>query len=573
MNRRSASGPLLSRLEVTSLATIETLDLGLSGGLSVFTGETGAGKSIIVDALGLLLGERARTDLIRRGEEHLLVTGFWSEQGGAEEAVSSRRVSRQGRSVARLGGEVVSVRELMAWTQERLTIHWQHSAVSLLSHSAQRRLLDGRCPAETRAYAGVYAAWQTAAARLERLQTGERERARMLDLLEYQVGEIRAVDPQVNEEEPLAAELSRLTHQEAIAGAAAGTLDLLSDGEVSAQGLLQAAIKTLSSGARHDLASEALLGELQAATEAVSAVLPELRDIAESSAPDPSIVAQTEERLTALGKLKAKYGPELSDVLTFAEQAEAELAELSQDAADAGDLEGEVQRLLSEVQVAGRALDAARTAAAAPLAQALLAVIRQLGMPHARLEFGLTPQPQAATQPSSFGLSDVSLLFSANPGENMGPLAEVASGGELSRVMLAISTVVGAETPVVIFDEVDAGIGGAAAVAVAEQLAQLGQERQVMVVTHLAQIAARADHHYRVEKEVIAGRTVSRVRRLEPAEREAELARMLGGQTSGAALEHARELLGHLGVGAPVTPPIKKKKEPAKRPAPKVRKA
>ena len=537
MNRRAQQAPLLTRLEVQSLATIETLDLELSGGLSVFTGETGAGKSIIVDALGLLLGERAKPDLIRRGEEQLLVTGFWVQ--GGEEAISSRRVSRQGRSVARLNGEVVAVRELSGWAEERLTIHWQHSAVRLLSHAAQRRLLDGRCAEAAAAYSAAYAAWQAAAARLERLRTGERERARLLDLLEYQVGEIRTVAPQPGEEEPLSAQLSRLTHQEAIAGAAAGALDLLADGEVSAEGLMQAAIKTLGAGARYDKASEALLGELRTALDAVEALVPELRQIAESSAPDPEEIEQTEERLTALNRLKAKYGPELSDVLAFADKAETELASLQQDQEDAGDLAGEVERLYGALLAAGRELDTARTGAAGPLAAGLLAVIRELGMPHARLEFGLTPLPQ----PGAAGLSDVVLLFSANPGENMGPLAEVASGGELSRVMLAISTVVGAETPVVIFDEVDAGIGGAAAVAVAEQLAQLGRERQVMVVTHLAQIAARADHHYRVEKEVVGGRTVSRVRRLDQAEREAELARMLGGQTSGAALDHARELL------------------------------
>ncbi|MDO4264372.1 MAG: DNA repair protein RecN [Deinococcus sp.] len=547
MNRRAALAPSLTRLEVQSLATIETLDLDLDGGLSVFTGETGAGKSIIVDALGLLLGERAKPDLIRRGEDQLLVTGFWAGSGRSDEneTVSSRRVSRQGRSVARLNGEVVAVRELSLWAAERLTIHWQHSAVSLLSHAAQRRLLDGRCLETAAEYASAYAAWQTAAARLERLRTGERERARLLDLLEYQITEIRTVAPQPGEEEPLGAQLSRLTHQEAIAGAAAGALDLLADGEICAEGLMQAAIKTLGAGARYDQASEALLEELRAALDAVEALVPELRAIAEGSAPDPEETAQTEERLAALSRLKAKYGPELSDVLAFAEKAEAELAGLMQDQEDAGDLESEVERLYAELLKVGGRLDEARSKAAGPLAANLLAVIRQLGMPHARLEFSLTPLPQ----PGGAGLSDVTLLFSANPGENMGPLAEVASGGELSRVMLAISTVVGAETPVVIFDEVDAGIGGAAAVAVAEQLAQLGRERQVMVVTHLAQIAARADHHYRVEKEVVGGRTVSRVRRLDQAEREAELARMLGGQTSGAALDHARELL----AGAAVT--------------------
>ncbi len=529
--------PLLTRLEVQSLATIERLELDFSHGLSVFTGETGAGKSIIVDALGLLLGERARPELIRRGEEHLLVTGFWA--GAEGETISSRRVSRQGRSVARLDGEVVALRELSGWAGERLTIHWQHSAAGLLSGAAGRLLLDRQVPKEAAAYSEAYSAWQAARARLERLQGGERERARLIDLLEFQVNEIRAAAPEAGEEEPLTAELARLSHQESIAGAAAGTVQLLSDGEVNARDLMRAALKTLSAGARHDPASQALLGELEAALEAVEALLPELRDIAEGQAPDPREIEAVEARLSLLGRLRSKYGADLAEVLAFAEKAEAELAELSRDKADAGQLQAETERLYQALLAAGQQLDAARAAAAPPLAEALLAVIRELGMPHARLEFALEPLPQ----PAPAGLSEVSLLFNANLGESMGPLSEVASGGELSRVMLAVSTVVGAETPVVIFDEVDAGIGGAAALAVAGQLAALGQSRQVLVVTHLAQIAARADHHYRVEKEVIEGRTVSRVRLLSREEREAELARMLGGQTSGAALEHARELL------------------------------
>lgn len=529
--------PLLTRLEVQSLATIERLELDFSHGLSVFTGETGAGKSIIVDALGLLLGERARPELIRRSEEHLLVTGFWA--GAEGETISSRRVSRQGRSVARLDGEVVALRELSGWAGEQLTIHWQHSAAGLLSGAAGRLLLDRQVPKEAAAYSEAYSAWQAARARLERLQGGERERARLIDLLEFQVNEIRAAAPEAGEEEPLTAELARLSHQESIAGAAAGTVQLLSDGEVNARDLMRAALKTLSAGARHDPASQALLGELEAALEAVEALLPELRDIAEGQAPDPREIEAVEARLSLLGRLRSKYGADLAEVLAFAEKAEAELAELSRDEADAGQLQAETERLYQALLAAGQQLDAARAAAAPPLAEALLAVIRELGMPHARLEFALEPLPQ----PAPAGLSEVSLLFNANLGESMGPLSEVASGGELSRVMLAVSTVVGAETPVVIFDEVDAGIGGAAALAVAGQLAALGQSRQVLVVTHLAQIAARADHHYRVEKEVIEGRTVSRVRLLSREEREAELARMLGGQTSGAALEHARELL------------------------------
>lgn len=533
----ATAGPHLSRLEVRNLATIRDLTLEFGGGFSAFTGETGAGKSIIVDALGLLLGSRANADLIRTGEDSLLVTGFWGE--GGDESSASRRVTTQGRGAARLDGEVVSVRELGEWAGARLTIHWQHSAVSLLTPANQRSLLDRRVGEELAAYTAAYRAWMSARDRLEALRANERERARQLDLLTFQVREIAAVNPQPGEEEPLTAELTRLSNLETIAQGAAGALELLSDGETSAAGLIADAVKALNAGAKYDETSAQLQADLRGALDSVQAVVGELRGVTEDSAPDAEELAGVETRLSALGKLRGKYGPTLEDVLAFQAGAEEELAGLTRDEQDAGTLEAEVGRLEGEVRRAGEVLDEARTQKAGPLAGALIAVVRELGMPHARLEFRLSPLPN----PGPSGLSDVTLQFTANPGEALGPLADVASGGELSRVMLAISTVLGADTPAVVFDEVDAGIGGAAALAVAEQLGRLARERQVLVVTHLAQIAARADHHYKVEKGVEGGRTVSRVRRLTPQERLEEIARMLGGSASEAALGHARELL------------------------------
>ncbi len=541
------AGPALARLEVRNLATIRELELDFAGGLSVFTGETGAGKSIIVDALGLLLGSRANTDLIRTGENDLLVTGFWNEdvgvssadQTGSDQRSASRRLAAQGRGVARLDGEVVSVRELQEWAQTRLTIHWQHSAVSLLGPANQRALLDRGLPEQTAAYTHAYREWQEARARLERLRTGERERARQLDLLTFQAREIAEVAPLPGEEEPLQAELNRLANLETIAQSAAGALTLISDGEENALGFLGEAVRALNASARYDDASAALQQELRVALDSLQAVSGELRAVAEDGAADPEELARVEGRLGALGKLRTKYGPTLEDVLEFQAGVEEELRALTRDEQDAETLDADVQALLEEVRRVGAALDSARRERAAPLAAELVAVIRELGMPHARLEFRLSP----LSEPALYGLSDVTIQFTANPGEDLAPLSDVASGGELSRVMLAISTVLGADTPAVVFDEVDAGIGGGAALAVAEQLYRLARSRQVMVVTHLAQIAARADHHFKVEKAVEAGRTVSRVRPLSPDERLEEIARMLGGNTSEAALGHARELM------------------------------
>ncbi len=523
----------LTRLEVRNLATIEALELELRGGFSAFTGETGAGKSIIVDALGLLLGARSNTDLIRSGETDLLVTGFWGED------VVSRRLTSAGRSSARVEGEVVALRELAEVSQTRLTIHWQHSAQSLLSAANQRGLLDGLLPDALSAYAAAYRHWQGAAARLERLNASERERARQLDLLRFQVKELSEAALKEGEEEPLRAELTRLSNVESIAAGAAGALELLSEGDVSAAGLVAEALRSLNLPARYDEASAQLQMELSAALDSLRAVSGELRDVAENRAADPEALANVEARLSLIGKLQGKYGPNLGEVLEFHAAAEAELAALESDEHAAGTLEGEVTGLREEARQIALKLRSARTAAAGPLQADLLRVIRELGMPHARLEFQLRP----LDVPGPHGLDEVGIKFSANPGEALGDLEQTASGGELSRVMLAISTVLGASTPSVVFDEVDAGIGGSAARAVADQLAHLAATRQVLVVTHLAQIAARADWHFKVEKGLEAGRTVSHVRLLGGQERLEEIARMLSGNTSEAALSHARELL------------------------------
>ncbi|UWX63653.1 DNA repair protein RecN [Deinococcus rubellus] len=540
----------LTRLEIRNLATVKALELELRSGFSAFTGETGAGKSIIVDALGLLLGARANTDLIRSGENDLLVTGFWGEDA------LSRKLTHQGRSNARVDGEVVSLRELADVSQSRLTIHWQHSAQSLLSAANQRALLDQLIAGDLTTYQAAYRAWQDAAGRLERLRTSGRDRARQLDLLRFQVNELAGAALRDGEEEPLQAELVRLSNVEATASGAAGALELLSDGEVSAAGLIAEAVRALNTPARYDEALSQLQGELGAALDSLQAVAGELRSVAEDRAPDPEALSLIESRLGLIGKLRGKYGPALGDVLNFQIEAERELAALETDEHDAGTLEAEVDALQARAAQVALTLRAARQQAAAPLAADLLRIIRELGMPHARLEFELRP----LGTPGPHGLDDVSIRFTANPGEVLGDLADTASGGELSRVMLAISTVLGAGTPSVVFDEVDAGIGGAAALAVADQLARLADSRQVLVVTHLAQIAARADWHFKVEKAVEAGRTVSRVRLLSGQERLEEIARMLSGNTSEVALSHASELL----TAGAATGAGKKKSKPGK---------
>ncbi len=524
----------MQRLEVHNLALIDSLELELDSGFNVFTGETGAGKSIIVDAIWLLTGARADTELIRSGADSLVVSGFW------DGVMLSRRISQNGRSVARVDGEVVSNRELADAAASMVTVHWQHAAQALLDPKYHRDFLDAGLPDKhvLEMYKSAFTLYQTSKTRLERLRESERERARRIDLLSYQLREIDEANLEMNGEEPLRLERERLLNAERIAADTGHALEALDDADINAVGLLSDAAKFLANAGRFDSSMQQLSLELREALSSVQAIIGEVRDHTERGAADPEALDTIETRLALLEKLKNKYGATIAEVLEYANNLREELLELERAADDAADLEQQLGVLRINLEQHAKTLTAARTKTAAKVAPQLEKVIRNLGMPKARLEFLLLP---ADFNPH--GAEAIEIRFSANSGEDLGDLSKIASGGELSRVMLALSTVLGANTPTVIFDEVDAGIGGQAALAVAEQLAQLAESHQVLVVTHLAQIAARATHHFKVEKQEQKGRTVTRVVRLDQEARVRELARMLSGSESSTAIAHAKELL------------------------------
>jgi DNA repair protein RecN (Recombination protein N) len=527
----------MRRLEIQNLAIIDRLELSLGDGFNVFTGETGAGKSIIVDAIWLLTGARADAELVRSGEDSLLVTGFW------DDLTLSRRVSQSGRSAPRIDGEVVSNRELAQAASSLVTVHWQHAAQALLEPKYHRDFLDAGLSksgkAALEAYREAYRAFNEAQVRLEALRESERERARRTDLLSYQLREIREAKPVVGEEETLKAERERLANAERIAQDAGLAVDALEDAEVNAVALISDAAKALTSAGRFDPSAAQLAADLREALSSIQAVAGEARDLVERASADPETLDEVETRLALLEKLKTKYGASLEEVLQYAEELNSELETLERAESDAASLEAQLQPLRAKLEKHAKELGKARADTAAKVTPQLQGIIRNLGMPKARLEFALTP-----IEPSLYGTEDIEIRFNANPGEELGSLSKIASGGELSRVMLALSAVLGANTPTVIFDEVDAGIGGSAASAVGEQLEGLARTHQVLVVTHLAQIAAKAQHHFKVEKLERANRTITSVTKLEGEERVRELARMLSGSDSSTAMAHARELLG-----------------------------
>jgi DNA repair protein RecN (Recombination protein N) len=527
---------VLTRIELRNLALVQQLDLDLGGGLIALTGETGAGKSTVVEALHLLAGGRASSELLRSGADHLLVTAWCGN------VALSRRVSAESRSVCRVDGEVVGLRELAAASAAHFTVYGQGSAGAL--GGDQAALLD-RCspPALRQEVAGRYRSWADAAARLRRLEAEASTRESRAALLAFEAAEIDRVGPVAGEERDLEARIGRLRHYEAVQQGTMAAAAALS-GEPSAEQALLRALRELGAAARHDATLAPLLSELESALQAVRAVGGELADRSRAGF-DPAELDRLQERSAALRRL-ARYGHSSEELVLRRQRIGAELESLQGSGAELDRLRNQVEQELTAWYRAAAALSAARRQAAAPLAAKLQLRLRQLALPAARLDFQEIPREG----PSELGAEAVQLRFSANPDQPLLPLERVASGGELSRIMLATCSELGAEVPTLVFDEIDAGLGGRAALSVAAQLAQLAAHHQVLVVTHLAQVAARADAHLVVEKTLEQGRTALRVRQLDGEDRVAELARMLSGRVTEVALRHARELLEARGVGS-----------------------
>ncbi|GAA6736438.1 DNA repair protein RecN [Thermus oshimai] len=519
---------MLRRLEVQNLAVIREAALDLAPGLNVLTGETGAGKSLFVDALALLLGGKPE-GLVGPFGDSLLVTAFF--QGEGEERVLSRRVGA--RSTPRIDGEVVSLRELAEEAERWASLHAQHAAFALLRPKRQEEALDALLdPALKAAYREAYARHRALLAEKEALERALRQKAEREDLLRFQLKEIREAKPAPGEDEALEGEARRLRHLETLRARAGRAYALLT--EEGGADLLAQAARELQAAARVDGGLEPLLQDLEGALRAVRAVAVELEAYLEGLEADPARLEALEARLALLERLKRKYGPTLEEVLAHAERLEEELRGLEGGEERLKALEEALGAAWAEVRSRGEALGRARQEAARRLEAAMGEELAVLGLAQARFLVELIPLPE----PGPSGLEEVAFRFSANPHLPPGPLSG-ASGGELARLALALALLTGAEAPTVVLDEVDAGLGGEAAWRVAERLARLAQRRQVLVVTHLPQIAAKADRHFRVVKE---GEGV-RVELLEGEARVRELARLLSGQYTEAALAHARGLL------------------------------
>ncbi len=541
---------MLSALELVDFAIIDALRVGFAPGLNVLTGETGAGKSILVDALGLLIGGRAEARVVRSGAQSALVQGFFTD-AEPDDLVTARRIQASGRSSARISGELVTIAELAERGGRRLAIHGQHASQTLLGSSEQRRLLDnllGSAAQETLTrYGERYRRFTGVARELAALQSALRERARQLDVLGFQVAEIAAAKLQQGEEEAIRGELESLRYAERVIQGSAGAVERLSEGEPNALALLAEAVQGLESAGRYHAVPAALGAELRGALESVQATSTEVESFLADFDGDPERLETLERRLSLIETLKLKYGSSVEEVLAFYARAEAEMTRLQNAEGDLAQLQKEQGELASELAALADALTNARQQAATKLSEAVTRELRPLGMTNAQFDVQLTALPDH----TPYGRDKVTFLLSANLGEPPAPLSAVASGGELSRVMLALNVTTGSEQPTLVFDEVDAGLGGETARTVGGLLKRLAGHHQVLVVTHLPQVAAFADAHFKVEKREQGGRTVTRVTPLTGAHREAELARMLSGARTKTALAHARELLAEAQAGVP----------------------
>ncbi|MER7836020.1 DNA repair protein RecN [Streptomyces sp. NPDC096040] len=565
-------------MRIRSLGVIDDAVVELSPGFTAVTGETGAGKTMVVTSLGLLLGGRADPALVRIGSEKAVVEGrltvppgtsavVRAEEAGAElddgALLISRTVSAEGRSRAYLGGRSVPVGLLAELADDLVAVHGQTDQQGLLKLSRQRQALDryaGDGVAVPLAkYGEAYRRLRAVAVELEEIVTRARERAQEADMLRYGLDEIAGVEPRAGEDVELAEEAERLGHAEALSSAATAAHSALAGNPEDPEGidaatLVAGAHRALEAVRSHDPALAALADRIGEIGILLGDVAGELAGYADDLDADPLRLAAVEERRAALTALTRKYGEDVSAVLAWAEQGAARLTELDGDDERIDELTAERDALRAELGGLAQALTDARTEAAERFAAAVTAELGSLAMPHARVSFAIrqAEDPEGvevggrtvAYGPS--GADEVELLLAPHPGAPPRPIAKGASGGELSRVMLAVEVVFAGTDPVptYLFDEVDAGVGGKAAVEIGRRLAKLAKSAQVVVVTHLPQVAAFADRQLLVEKTNDGSVTRSGVKVLEGEERVRELSRMLAGQEdSETARAHAEELL------------------------------
>ena len=559
---------MLVELRLENYAVIDNLAVEFAPGLNLLTGETGAGKSILIDALSLLLGEKASPDVIRSGAERAVVSAVFEIESGSQEAVSKilenngldweedsiilrREIAAGGKGRAFVNNQPATVAVLRQLGPHLATVHAQSE--SLLSFDATSRLglLDLFAGTQIDEISQAFSRWKQIQARIEELERDEQDRLRLLDLWNFQKCEIEQAKLQSGEDERLEIEKRVLANAEKIYGAAMNAFDLLYQGDASTSASLRAAQKHIEELASYEPKFQDALADLETVGISVEDVGASLRDYAGGIEASPEHLAEVEDRLAVIDRLKRKYGPTLADVIHHGEGSSRKLSEMENKDQVLGQLRKELAEAGEAYLRAARIISKRRYEAACRLEKLVEAEINDLAMRSSfHIEVSGTDEEGNWT---SCGFDQVLYLISTSPGEPLRRLEQIASGGELSRVMLALKASVEAGSEkkknsgaqrTMVFDEIDIGIGGRAAEAVGKKLKQLSRSNQVLCVTHLPQIATFADHHYVIEKKTVAGRTRTTVRPITGEERTEEIARMLSGaKLTDTSRKHAEQML------------------------------
>ena len=552
---------MLSLLHIENIALIQSADIRFEPGFNVLTGETGAGKSIVIDSIGAVLGERTSRELIRTGAKSALVTAVftqvpplpWLEENGfptgEEELLLQRELQGDGRNVCRIDGKLVTVAQLRELGRQLLNIHGQHDGQQLLDPASHLGYLDqfGGCQPLLESYQEAYRKWHDIRREMDKLQMDEAERSRRVDTLNYQIQELERAQLKAGEDEELSARRTLLRSAGKLMEAVQSAEFALSgdedrDGACSLIAQAEGEVQGVSS-----ISPE--LGELSEKLTALRCAADDaadtLRDLSRSFDFSPGELDQVEERLDLLYRLRKKYGPTVEDMLSYLDRCRKELDQIQYADDTLARLEKDLKKAQKEAARRGEVLSQARREAAGALQARVQEELRQLDMPKVQFQTEFTPKGGEAEMDET-GLDEVQFLMSANLGEALKPIQKVASGGELARIMLALKNVLaeGDQIGTLVFDEVDTGVSGRAAQKVAEKMAQVARGKQVLCVTHLPQIAAMADTHFSVQKGEREGRTYTRLERLDRSQRREELARLIGGASiTPSLLESAEELL------------------------------
>ena len=550
---------MLRFLSIRNLAVIDRLELEFEPGLNVLTGETGAGKSILVGAVGLLVGGRASAELVRTGEDQAAIEAVFEDPGGRELVVRRDISSQSGRSRAFMNGALVTSTALRDATAQLVDLHGQHEHQVLLDPASHLDLLDAFAGLQTeREQVGLaFARVQSLTAERERLALDSREKARREEYLQFQLTEIRRAAPKPGEDDELSTSRQVLANAERLQRLCAEAYTGLYEGDGAVLPALASVWKRVGELASIDPQFEPYLSARETVKSQLEDLAYFLRSYSAEFDASPARLQEVEDRLALLERLKKKHGPTLQDVIETGASLTRELGSLEQSGRRASELDGELEAAGTAYLRPAEALSAKRRSAAKTFSDRLVATLGDLAMTRTRCEVRFAP-PRGPEGWTARGVDEAEFYISPNPGEDLRPLARIASGGELSRLMLALKTLASTDAPgkTLIFDEVDAGIGGTVADIVGARLRELAGECQVLCITHLPQIAAYGGTHYRNEKALKGGRTVTSVSRLGVREREEELARMIAGSEISASVRaSAREMLKRKGAAAARTSP------------------